>query len=48
MTTSTNYDTVILDIEGTITPITFVKDVLVSYYDDVVARYWFTDFFFLF
>jgi enolase-phosphatase E1 len=26
----TNYDTVILDIEGTITPITFVKETLVG------------------
>lgn len=30
MTSPTNYNTVILDIEGTITPITFVKEVLVS------------------
>lgn len=25
-----NYDTIVLDIEGTITPITFVKDILVT------------------
>ncbi|KAI8332596.1 HAD-like domain-containing protein [Chlamydoabsidia padenii] len=31
MTSPTNYNTVILDIEGTITPITFVKDVLFPY-----------------
>lgn len=27
-----NYDTVVLDIEGTITPITFVHETLVSHY----------------
>lgn len=31
-----NYDTVILDIEGTITPITFVKETLV-----MSTRHWF-------
>ncbi|ORZ13580.1 2,3-diketo-5-methylthio-1-phosphopentane phosphatase [Absidia repens] len=31
MASSTNCDTVILDIEGTITPITFVKDILFPY-----------------
>ncbi|CAO3641608.1 unnamed protein product [Cunninghamella blakesleeana] len=31
MTSTTNYNTVILDIEGTITPITFVKDTLFPY-----------------
>lgn len=37
-----DYDTVILDIEGTITPITFVKDVLVRYTHDatlLVSQY---------
>jgi methionine salvage enolase-phosphatase E1 len=32
---SSTYNTVILDIEGTTTPITFVKDVLVRIHPDI-------------